>query len=455
MRTKLIIFITMLSLGFSAQAQTKVTVQTFKDNPDLVGGIYHKYVYEPSEQPAVPAGYKPYFVEMISRHSSRYHTSPYRYVLVRQVLDEASEKGGLTPFGEDMRVVFDRIADEADGKDAAASEIGKEEQRGIAERMFRSNKKLFSTKGALVRNFSSDKPRCFITMSTFDLKLAQLNPSMRVYQESDAVAQKLLREQTGSKSIQKQAKAETLAEIRKVLDRIGDDVLARLFKPGGCPFMDDPDKKAEFVRSLSDLSIIHQGYADDRIDDMFTPEEKYALWEKVLPYRYLQYGASYKYGDAVMADGMVLIRELKKRAEDRIGGDEAIASLYFGHDYTVLSFIEAMQFDGKCVRTDDMEHLKDVWNDYELSPMSANVQLIFYRNRKDDVIVKLMLNEKVCTIPLESDMAPFYHWKDLSPYMQAQVDKIASYPAVKALDIDAKRPVEVPAFGTFYSNYGK
>lgn len=49
--------------------------------------------------------------------------------------------------------------------------------------------------------------------------------------------------------------------------------------------------------------------------------------------------------------------------------------------------------------------------------MAANVQIIFYRKRgTDEIIVKFMLNEKETTIPIKSEIAPFYFWKDVEKF---------------------------------------
>ena len=53
--------------------------------------------------------------------------------------------------------------------------------------------------------------------------------------------------------------------------------------------------------------------------------------------------------------------------------------------------------------------------------MAGNVQIIFFRNKKnhDDIIVKFMLNEREISIPqLETDMFPFYRWSSVRNYFE-------------------------------------
>ena len=56
--------------------------------------------------------------------------------------------------------------------------------------------------------------------------------------------------------------------------------------------------------------------------------------------------------------------------------------------------------------------------DFKIAPMAGNVQIVFFRNKKnaDDVIVKFMLNERETSIPVATDIAPFYHWSDVKAF---------------------------------------
>ena len=50
--------------------------------------------------------------------------------------------------------------------------------------------------------------------------------------------------------------------------------------------------------------------------------------------------------------------------------------------------------------------------------MACNLQIVFYRNNPDDpdVLVKILLNEEEATLPLKSDITPYYHWKDVRTF---------------------------------------
>ena len=50
--------------------------------------------------------------------------------------------------------------------------------------------------------------------------------------------------------------------------------------------------------------------------------------------------------------------------------------------------------------------------------MASNIQWVFYRNRKGDILVKFIYNERERTIPaLEAVNGVYYHWSEVRPYL--------------------------------------
>jgi hypothetical protein len=94
------------------------------------------------------------------------------------------------------------------------------------------------------------------------------------------------------------------------------------------------------------------------------------------------------------------------------------ASLRFGHETMVLPLVCLLDINDYGQQIADLEQLeKDGWVNYRIYPMACNVQFIFYRRNADDrdVLFKVLLNEEEATLPLPSDMAPYYRWSDFRP----------------------------------------
>ena len=67
--------------------------------------------------------------------------------------------------------------------------------------------------------------------------------------------------------------------------------------------------------------------------------------------------------------------------------------------------------------------------------MACNIQLIFYRPTKQkansqqpianskDILVKALLNERECRLPIKTTQYPYYNWADLRQYYLNKLDK--------------------------------
>ena len=65
--------------------------------------------------------------------------------------------------------------------------------------------------------------------------------------------------------------------------------------------------------------------------------------------------------------------------------------------------------------------------------MAGNVQFVFFRKKgSDDILVKVLLNEHEMKLPVESELAPYYHWKDVEAYYRNELKAYGRYKLVKA-----------------------
>ena len=56
--------------------------------------------------------------------------------------------------------------------------------------------------------------------------------------------------------------------------------------------------------------------------------------------------------------------------------------------------------------------------------MGANIQFVFYRENPEDqdVLFKVLLNEQETTLPIATDCAPYYHWRDFREHFLKKID---------------------------------
>ena len=104
------------------------------------------------------------------------------------------------------------------------------------------------------------------------------------------------------------------------------------------------------------------------------------------------------------------------------------ASLRFGHESVVLPLCCLMGLNGADYRTTDLETLDKYWQTYKIFPMAANIQFIYFRKAgSDDILMLPLLNEREATLPVKTDVAPYYHWSDVRDYF---IDKLSSQPFI-------------------------
>lgn len=436
-------FLVLLALSFATTLSAQpLTAEFFTENPDCAGGIYHTYRFEKGESTPAPKGFAPVYVSHFGRHGSRWHASAGNYEIPYELFKKASKEGMLTDFGKEIYPTVKRVAKEAKGRLGELSVQGANEHRGIAERMYAAYPKLFKGRDVHVESRSTNVPRCILSMAAFNERLKELNPKIDIYRTTNDNWHKVLLPSKGRKYTLDEALAATKGSIDSVADVYADEILAKIFKPEYKSVI-DADRKAyvKFVRALHYMCIIMQDTeGDDRMNDIFTGEQRMKFWEKINAQRYATFANSEEYGDGILYDGSILIKEIVRDADDFLANGGRTAFLRFGHDVTVIAALAAMQVEGKCARTSFRDpNLKEKWADFRITPMASNLQFIFYRNKAGEVIVKMLHNEKECRLPIESDIAPYYRWDDLRKYMTDRVAEIKSLPYVRKMLADKKK----------------
>ena len=93
-----------------------------------------------------------------------------------------------------------------------------------------------------------------------------------------------------------------------------------------------------------------------------------------------------------------------------------------------------LELDDCAIAVDDLNELDKYWRNYRIYPMACNIQLIFYKPKKTvnspfsivnskDILVKALLNERECRLPIKTTQYPYYNWADLRQYYLNKLDK--------------------------------
>lgn len=139
----------------------------------------------------------------------------------------------------------------------------------------------------------------------------------------------------------------------------------------------------------------------------------------------MSYGNSPYTGNVQPYSQRNLLRDIIEKADSCIALPHPGATLRYGHDTMVTPLTCLLNLNGYGAEIKDPEKIATQWFDYKITPMATNLQFVFYRKAKsDDILVKVLLNEDEATLPIKSDVAPYYHWNDFKAYCQ---EKLASF----------------------------
>ena len=418
-----------VSIAFVGNGQTMR--EEIAANPNLAGGIYTAYMV--TEQPAVkaPSGYKPFYISHYGRHGSRYQTAQEKYDQPVELLEQAYKDGCLTELGKDLMRRVKIIAEDAHMRAGDLSLRGEREHKGIAERMAKLYPQVFSGKnGNHVTCFSSPSVRSVISMAAFTERLKEIYPKLELTRYASAHDIDMTRPESNMNIFYKKAR-------KMAKDYQRDNTQDKEFI---CRIFNNYDHAAELIRkvynsptthlfmgNMHDLAMIVQNFDNlPELHHIFTEPERYQMWHLFNIRRYLTYGPSIDFGDIRNQDGKLLLRDIIARADKVISGETAneVATLRFGHDSAVIPLLAILHVEGCDGRVSfaEIERLPEVWCDSRITSMSVNVQFIFYRNKKGDVLVRMLHSERDVRLPVKTDNYPFYKWEDFRAYCVAQCE---------------------------------
>lgn len=420
LRTTLLLLLAGLWCGAAAQTTRNEVLGDIR----RTGGIYYAYPADTMIQTPPPVGYEPFYISHYGRHGSRWLTTDRQYLDALETFQQADEAGKLSPFGKEVYERLRLIWQDAEGRTGDLSPLGTQQHRGIAERMYGSFPEVFQN-GRTIRSRSTPVVRCILSMSAFDERLKELNPTLRITREAyardlaymnhyDERSRRWMRDPDAAWREQFEAFRE--AHIRP------DRLMALLFN--------DPryvrghvDGRALMYDLYRIASSLQNVDLDVTLYDLFEPDELFDLWQVGNFTRYVTNGPAAINEGMIPANAKPLLRNFLDEADAALQTDSVAATLRFGHDVNLMPFTALMQAEGYDTSVADPDEFYRAWSDYIISPMGANVQWIFFRrDDSDDVLVKFLINEREVFIPVPTDTAPYYRWQDVEQFYRALLD---------------------------------
>lgn len=408
-----------------------LSAQTTKEemlaSPEKTAGVYYAYPAPAStaHYTKAPKGYTPFYISHFGRHGSRYLISDSEYTAPIDILEKADKAGALSPLGKDALQRLRDIYVEAAGRNEDLSPLGVRQHRGIAERMFGAFPEVFKGNRSIEAR-SSVILRCAMSMAAFGDRLKELNPQLKISYESSQKYMPYLTGRTDEANAFTGKNGSWRAAYNKfrASQTHADRFVNALFsdKDYVYQYIEPTDLMWKFYWVASDLQNMETSI---RLYDLFTPEELFDLWQC---FNYQFYSSCANHADsngAVRDSYKPLLRNIIESADAAIADPTKAATLRFAHDSNITPLAALMGIENCDVARRDPATLYQYWTDFKVSPMGANLQIVFYNKKGGtpaDILVKVLLNEQEVHIPVATDSFPYYRWSDVRTYYAKVAD---------------------------------
>jgi hypothetical protein len=415
MNYKRTLIVTILILASSLAWGQKVDVQAevMADSLKAYGNDY-PYPYETPALTPAPKGYKAFYVSHYGRHGSRYFWGPFLYPAVDSILTEAHTKGILKPAGEKFYAKYKEIYPELENGWGELTPLGYEQHARIAKTMYKNFPTVFK-KGGHVSAVSSLSTRCIISMAGFCQSLASCNDKLDIYQRSSRETLNAVVPDDRQNPYKRDYPKPEFPMEDSVLYGDAQQSRQNVFVDEFFTDVTRMSKSPEQINSMlymffTTLPCIN--YVGIMGNPLST-EELYESWER-------GNRGSYKHYWTERYMVIPIVEDILEKAEDVIEGrSEDIASLRFGHDSYLGPLTVLLGLDGADKVPANPEDIQKVYQNYRTG-MAGNIQLVFYKSKKSpEILVKALLCGEEVTLPLPSEMHPYYKWSDFKAHFSA------------------------------------
>lgn len=381
----------------------------------------------PDNLTPAPAGMRPFYLSHYGRHGSRYINKRSGYEIPYKMMVHADAVDELTPTGKRVFKEMNQILENSEDRWGDLTVLGRLQQVYIGRRMVSRFPGIFAD-SVLVAARSTIVPRCIMSMESALIGILQQNPRLNYSIDASHSTQYYMNHQDPVLR-----RRHLLPEAQKAYDaytasRLGNSRLMELlFK--------NPDIVKELVdESFFNYYLMKMGLFQQNINpnqqnylnSLFTTDDYYRMWQIDNALWYLEYGFCPLNGGEYPYSQRHLLRQMIADADSCIRLNHPSAQLRFGHDTVILPLVCLLGINGYDLQTTNLNDLeKRGWWCSDVFLMASNLQFIFYRRHpKDrDVLFKVLLNEQEATLPLPTNCAPYYRWKDFRRYCLRKIDK--------------------------------
>ena len=415
-----------------------IVISGFAQDRYQMGSNYYAYPTPTAKYTKAPAGYKPFYLSHYGRHGSRFHQPADHYHFLYSTLAKADSAGKLTDLGKSLLERAKYLDEYAAPRAGDLTQLGAAQHQGIAKRMVKNFPEVFKN-DAYVEAYASTSVRCVVSMAAFLEEMRAQKPKLDIHQESGKYLMSFINPLDFGKIISESNTPAWQKENEKMYSHVDPSrMMHAIFNDSN--YVKSSENAGDLLSKIYEIGNSLQGSPEIQFSfyDLWTEDELFARWRAQNAWWYSVLGNNPFGKKEGLENARPLLKNVLEMADKVIDTDTAkaktgkqpAATLRFGHDTMVFPFAVLLQMENGTRNTGveiaEMEGLHKVWRDYEISPMAANVQLVFYKSSKKGtpILVKAMLNEIEQKLPVTCDSttvkncpaAPYYRWDDFREF---------------------------------------
>ena len=417
-----------------------VAISGFAQDFHQMGSNYYAYPTPTAKYTKAPTGYKPFYISHYGRHGSRFHQPADHYHFLYSTLARADSAGKLTDLGKSLLERAKYLDEYAAPRAGDLTQLGVAQHQGIAKRMVKNFPEVFKN-DAYIEAYASISVRCVVGMAAFLEELRAQKPKLDIHQESGKYLMSFINPLDFGKIIGESNTPAWQKENEKMYSHVNSTRMMHAIFNDSTYVQKNVDA-GDLLSKIYEIGNSLQGSPEIQFsfDDLWTEDELFARWRAQNAWWYSVLGNNPFGKKEGLENARPLLKNVLEMADKVIAADttsaktksgkQPVATLRFGHDTMVFPFAVLLQMENGTRNTGveiaEMEGLHKVWRDYEISPMAANVQLVFYKSSKKGapILVKAMLNETEQKLPVTCDSttvkncpaAPYYRWDDFREF---------------------------------------
>ena len=416
-----------LAFQIVAFGQDRPAYPLIAENPDRAACNMHSYEFKPIADTKAPEGFIPVYVSHYGRHGSRHDISSSTVDQAVQILSKADSLGQLTEAGRELLSKVGAIAEEHVGMGGELTPRGGREHQQLAARMVWRFPEVF-VPGRDVKAVASTVQRCIVSMGNFTASLKGQVPGLVLELTSGERYSPVIRPGEGGNSSNAGSRGNGNQGRGAGNNGSGQ-------RSGGGPGRNSEPLKGDYSAFLSKVfvnknapgidhnvllrSVYKAGCMCQDLDFLgldifrtyFTTDELYSLWEQENSSLYGRWGNSVESGGTYGQKALPLLEDIINKADAAMSDVNRAADLRFGHDMGYMALCCLLGIDSREGGSYRTSEASSHWFSFDIVPMAANIQFIFYRNASGKVLVKVLRNEEEVLIPgLSPVEGPYYDW---------------------------------------------